>query len=100
MSGNLYSIVYITSFVILLVLFVGALYQFARTLGGVREDRKKIANFIAPFIFVLPGILTKKGNHHRIKFFIFALLATAIAFGLFQMESMYGKPPYMEQLNN
>jgi len=95
MSGTLYSVVYIATFLVAFVSVGAAVYQGARLIGEVRKERRMVANLIAPLILIVPGILTDKGNVHRVRFVIFLLVAGAAVFSLYQMELNYGKRPYI-----
>lgn len=90
-----YSTVYICVFLFAFASLAVALYHGARTIGGIREDRGMLANFVAPLVLVLPGMLTDEGKHHRKRFAAFMIAAGVATMCLYFMELAFGKPPYM-----
>lgn len=96
MSAAFYSVVYIVLFILALASIAAGLYTGAKSLGGIKAERKMLASFIAPLVLVVPGMRTEEGKKYRRRFFVFLLIAGVAVLGLNLMESAYGKPPYME----
>lgn len=95
----MYSAIYIFNFIIAFVSMAIAIFKFMCLLNEILPERKFVANFVAPFILFYPNMFTDKGNKCRLRFFIYfsiSIACVAIAIGL---EDLYGKPPYMKELN-
>ncbi len=54
--------------VIMMVLMGLVLYHWWGILHNIREDRRILAHFLAPFLPLLPGMFTEKGAYHRQRF--------------------------------
>ena len=96
MSGTLYSVIYIATLSIAFIAVLVAIYHFMGVLRGIRKERKALANFLAPLIMVIPGMLTKEGDRHRIRFVISLIVFFLAFFSIYLMVEKYGKPPYMK----
>jgi type II secretory pathway component PulF len=99
MTGHLYSAIYIltlcigcASVLLVIVNTMGMLFQ-------VRPERETLSHFVAPFLPLLPRMLTEAGVRCRRRFWLYLALAACCVGALVTMERSYGKPPYMEKLN-
>jgi len=48
--------------------FLLAMWNFYRALQGIRSDKRFVANFIGPLVFVLPGFFDREAVGYRNKF--------------------------------
>ena len=58
-----------------MVVMVITIYHLYRTLRGVKSDKSFISNLYGPLGLFVPSLFTDKGNYHRRKFGMYALLA-------------------------
>jgi hypothetical protein len=96
MVGITYSITYIAIFIIAFIAMGFSIYNFARMLSEVRPEKRMLANFIAPVILFVPDIFTEKGIRNKYLFLLGVGVAALLVFLLIFLESLYGKPPYMQ----
>ncbi len=97
MEGSLYSIIYVAVFLIGFISMVMAIVSFAGVIANIRDDRKRLANAIAPLIFFIPGVLNDAGKRYRVKLIIYMLLVVSAVACIYYFEVKFGKPPYMRQ---
>jgi hypothetical protein len=67
--------VYIAILLIGMVSIFMSIYHLSRTLNNIRPQRRMLANFIAPFVLIIPGMFSNEGNKHRFWFAIYAMLS-------------------------
>lgn len=61
-------------FVVALASAVLTLYYFFFMLGSVRPEKKRIAGFLGPLVFLVPQAFDDGGNKARIRTLFFAIL--------------------------
>src|SRR5262249_23768178 len=62
---NMIDVAYYIVSVIAMAFMGFFLYHWWGLLHNVREDKRMLANFLAPFVPFIPGMFTDKGIYHR-----------------------------------
>jgi hypothetical protein len=60
-----FDVAYYLSFSVTMLCMVLLLRHTWGVLQNIREEKRMLASFLAPFILFMPGLLTEKGNYHR-----------------------------------
>lgn len=96
----MYSALYILIFFVAFYAVIRALYHAWKGNANIRPERRTLAGLLAPFHFLIPGTYTETGINHWWKVISYLAIFIACFATLFALEWAFGKPPYIEWLND
>lgn len=100
MGNWMYSAFYILIFCVAFYAGIRAFYHAMKGNANIRPKRRILAGLLAPFHFLIPGTYTETGINHWLKFVSYLAISLACVATLFALEWAFGKPPYIEWLND
>jgi hypothetical protein len=68
-------------FALMIAAALGAMYYFWATIGGIKEDKKWLLNWTAPFFLIFPLIWAADGRKARIRLLV-SIVIFLLAFGI------------------
>ena len=95
-TGILYSIIYIVIFSVMMLSMGFFLFHFNRLLKLISTDERKVGKYAPLLLFYIPVLQTDEMKFHFYRIFQYLLIAIILGTGLYFLEEIYGKPPYMD----